>query len=102
MSASDRSRICQVWFKEAKMIVDDLARSSLPRLVLAIAASALVGAGVGIGGMAPAAAYEVWLPEQSDTAKESGVFLYMHDGATLAANPAAANTAVTIQLSCEL
>ena len=37
------------------MIVDDLARSGLPSSsFFAIAASALVGAGVGIGGMAPA------------------------------------------------
>jgi hypothetical protein len=84
------------------MIVDDLARSGLPRLVLAIAASALVGAGVGIGGMAPASAYEVWLTDQSDTAKESGGFLYIYDGATLAANPAAAKPAVTIDLSGEI
>src|SRR5687767_13621380 len=51
MSASDRRRICQVWLKEANMIVDDLARRGLSRLILAIAASAVMGAGVGIGGV---------------------------------------------------
>ena len=52
--------------------------------------------------MAPASAYEVWLTDQSDTAKESGGFLYIYDGAALAANPAAAKPAVTIDLSGEI
>ncbi|HKQ35959.1 MAG TPA: hypothetical protein VJT11_11690 [Nitrospiraceae bacterium] len=85
------------------MIVDDLARRSLSRLTLAIAASVLVvGAGVGIGGVAPASAYEVWLTDQSDTGKESGGFLYIYDGATLATNPAAAKPIVTMDLSGEI
>jgi hypothetical protein len=74
----------------------------LSRLVLAIVVSAPVWAGVGIGGIAPASAYEVWLTDQSDTAKESGGFLYIYDGAVLAANPAAAKPAVTIDLSGEI
>jgi len=84
------------------MIVDDLASRGLSRLILAIAATALVGVGVGIGGMAPASAYEVWLTDQSDTGKESGGFLYIYDGAALAANPAAAKPDVTIDLSGEI
>ena len=74
----------------------------LSRLTLAIVGSALVWAGVGIGGIAPASAYEVWLTDQSDTAKESGGFLHIYDGAALAANPAAAKPAVTIDLSGEI
>lgn len=35
----------------------------------------------------PADAYEVWLADQSDTGKESGGYLYIYDGAQLAANP---------------
>ena len=84
------------------MTIHDVVSRGLPRLILAIAASALVGAGVGIGGMAPASAYEVWLTDQSDTGKESGGFLYIYDGAALAANPAAAKPAVTIDLSGEI
>jgi len=42
------------------------------------------------GGIRPAAAYEVWLTDQSDTGKESGGFLYIYDGAQLAENPSAA------------
>lgn len=41
------------------MTIYDVASRGLSRLILAIAASVLVGAGVGIGGMAPASAYEV-------------------------------------------
>jgi len=84
------------------MIIHDMASRGLSCLVLAIAAGALVGVGVGIGGIAPASAYEVWLTDQSDTAKESGGVLYIYDGAALAANPAAAKPAVSIDLSGEI
>ena len=84
------------------MTIYGLVRRGLSRLTLAIVASALVWAGVEIGGIAPASAYEVWLTDQSDTAKESGGFLYIYDGAALAANPAAAKPAVTIDLSGEI
>ncbi|MEO6308884.1 MAG: hypothetical protein ABIO96_09375 [Nitrospiraceae bacterium] len=84
------------------MTIHGLVSSGLSRLILAIAVSALVGTGVGVGGIAPASAYEVWLTDQSDTAKESGGFLYIYDGAALAANPAAAKPAVTIDLSGEI
>jgi hypothetical protein len=84
------------------MTIHGLASRGLSRLILAIVANALVWAGVGIGGIASASAYEVWLTDQSDTAKESGGFLYIYDGAALAANPAAAKPAVTIDLSGEI
>lgn len=51
---------------------------------------------------AQAEAYEVWLTDQSDTGKESGGFLYIYDGAQLAANPAAAKPAQTIDFSGEI
>jgi len=48
----------------------------------------------------PAAqAYEVWLADQSDTGKESGGFLYIYDGAQLAANPSSAKPAQTIDFA---
>ncbi len=47
----------------------------------------------------PAGAYEVWLTDQSDTGKESGGFLYIYDGAQLAANPAVAKPTATIDLA---
>lgn len=47
-------------------------------------------------------AYEVWITDQSDTAKESGGFLYIYDGAQLAANPSSAKPAVTIDLAGEI
>ncbi|NOT21170.1 MAG: hypothetical protein HOP22_00370 [Nitrospiraceae bacterium] len=84
------------------MTIHDLASRGLARLTLAIAVSGLLVTGGAIGGLAPASAYEVWLTDQSDTAKESGGFLYIYDGAALAANPAAAKPAVTIDLSGEI
>ena len=51
----------------------------------------------------PAAqAYEVWLTDQSDTGKESGGFLYIYDGAQLAANPSSAKPTQTIDFSGEI
>src|SRR5689334_3644551 len=49
-----------------------------------------------------AAAYEVWLTDQSDTGKESGGFLYIYDGAQLAANASSAKPAQTIDFSGDL
>lgn len=49
-----------------------------------------------------AQAYEVWLTDQSDTGKESGGFLYIYDGAQLAANPSAAKPTQTIDFSGEI
>jgi hypothetical protein len=54
------------------------------------------------GGIRPAIAYEVWLTDQSDTGKESGGFLYIYDGAQLAANPSAAKPTHTIDFSGDL
>jgi hypothetical protein len=52
---------------------------------------------------APAAqAYEVWLTDQSDTGKESGGFLYIYDGAQLAANPSTAKPAQTVDFAGEI
>src|SRR5574341_2399425 len=53
-------------------------------------------------GWAPAEAYEVWLADQSDTGKESGGYLYISDGAQLAANPSGAKPAGTMDLSGEV
>lgn len=49
-----------------------------------------------------ATAYEVWLTDQSDTAKESGGFLYIYDGAQLAANPSGAKPTITMDLGGEI
>lgn len=84
------------------MAIHGLPRRCVSHLILAVAATAMVGIGVGVGGSDTASAYEVWLTDQSDTAKESGGFLYIYDGAALAANPAAAKPAVTIDLSGEI
>lgn len=66
---------------------------SLPFMAL-FAALVLVGS--------PARAYEVWLTDQSDTGKETGGFLYIYDGAQLAADPAAAKPAQTIDFSGDI
>ena len=55
-----------------------------------------------IGSSAPAGAYEVWITDQSDTGKESGGYLYIYDGDKLAADPANAKPAVTIDFSGEI
>ena len=47
-------------------------------------------------------AYEVWITDQSDTGKESGGYLYIYDGAQLAANPSSAKPAVTIDLAGDI
>jgi hypothetical protein len=48
------------------------------------------------------AAYEVWLTDQSDTGKESGGYLYIYDGAQLAANASSAKPSLTIDFSGDL
>jgi hypothetical protein len=50
----------------------------------------------------PALAYEVWITDQSDTAKESGGFLYIYDGAQLAANPGGAKPKTTVDFAGDL
>lgn len=46
--------------------------------------------------------YEVWLTDQSDTADKSGGYLYVFDGAQLAANPEKAEPTTKIDLSKEI
>lgn len=50
----------------------------------------------------PASAYEVWLTDQSDTAKETGGYLYIYDGAQLTANPSTAKPTMTIDLAGDI
>jgi hypothetical protein len=47
-------------------------------------------------------AYEVWVTDQSDTAKESGGYIYIYDGAELASNASAAKPKETIDLGMEV
>ena len=54
------------------------------------------------GSIATASGYEVWLTDQSDTGKETGGFLYIYDGAQLAANPTAAKPTQTIDFSGDI
>jgi hypothetical protein len=46
--------------------------------------------------------YEVWVTDQSDTGKESGGYLYIYDGAKLAADPSGAKPTVTMDLAGEV
>jgi len=56
-----------------------------------------------LGAALPAAqGYEVWLTDQSDTGRETGGFLYIYDGAQLAANPSTAKPAQTIDFAGEI
>lgn len=55
-----------------------------------------------IGAASAAQAYEVWVADQSDTGKDSGGYLHIFDGAKLAADPAGAKPAQTIDLSGEI
>lgn len=67
-----------------------------------ISVMGLICAGLLIAGVSPAGSYEVWLTDQSDTAKESGGFLYVYDGAQLAANPSAAKPAQTVDFAGDI
>jgi hypothetical protein len=64
----------------------------------------LAWGGVSLGPFTPSPvhAYEVWLTDQSDTAKESGGYLYIYDGAELTANPSGAKPKVTMDLAGEV
>jgi hypothetical protein len=53
-------------------------------------------------GISNGSAYEVWLTDQSDTGKESGGYLYIYDGAQLAANASSAKPSQTIDFSADL
>jgi hypothetical protein len=64
--------------------------------------AALLGVALGLAGLSPAYAYEVWIIDQSDTAKESGGRLYIYDGAQLTANPAAAKPKTSVDFGGDL
>lgn len=68
--------------------------------VLSLAWAIAIGAIVGLPSFS--FAYEVWATDQSDTGKESGGFLYVYDGAQLAANPTGTKPTVTIDLANEI
>lgn len=53
-------------------------------------------------GISSGEAYEVWVADQSDTAKESGGFLHVYDGEQLAADPAKAKPTLTIDVAKEV
>ena len=75
---------------------------NLVRLFFAISLALLVGVSLTAALPSTANAYEVWITDQSDTAKESGGFLYIYDGAQLAANPSTAKPTVTIDVGGEI
>ncbi|MEC4670068.1 MAG: hypothetical protein VST65_11110 [Nitrospirota bacterium] len=62
----------------------------------------LVSVSLGSGLSSEASAYEVWITDQSDTAEKSGGYLYIYDGAQLAANPSEAKPQTTIDFSGEV
>ena len=72
------------------------------RLSFAISLVLLVGVSLTAALPSVAYGYEVWITDQSDTAKESGGFLYIYDGAQLGANPSTAKPTVTIDLGGEI
>ena len=63
---------------------------------------AVIAVASAVAVVSPASAYEVWMADQSDTGKESGGFLYIYDGAQLAADPASAKPTVTLDLSGDI
>jgi hypothetical protein len=73
-----------------------------PMTKFVIALSLLLSGLLVVGTSAPASAYEVWLTDQSDTGKDTGGFLYIYDGAQLAANPSAAKPSQTIDFSGDI
>ena len=72
------------------------------RVWLALLMSLLMSIGATGPFASPATAYEVWLTDQSDTAKESGGFLYIYDGAQLAANPSGVKPIIMMDLGGEI
>ena len=79
-----------------------IQKHTLSGLVFAIALAVHVSASSTLGLVSPAAAYEVWIMDQSDTAKESGGFLYIYDGGQLAAAPSRAKPIVTLDLAGDI
>jgi len=76
-------------------------RSWTPYILSAVLA---IVAGIGVSPLVgtSASAYEVWVLDQSDTAKESGGYLYIFEGEALAANPGAAKAKVTIDFGTDV
>lgn len=72
------------------------------RLFLAGLVATAAGPGLDALSAPPAAAYEVWALDQSDTAKESGGYLHIFDGAQLTADPGSAKPKDTIDLAGEV
>ncbi|HSN03505.1 MAG TPA: hypothetical protein VLS44_00875 [Nitrospira sp.] len=77
-------------------------RARVARAVQACGLAVWVLTGTMMGQANVASAYEVWLTDQSDTGKESGGYLHIYDGAQLAATPASAKPAVTIDLAGDI
>jgi len=75
---------------------------NLVRLFFVISLTLLVGLSLTTALPSTVNAYEVWITDQSDTAKESGGFLYIYDGTHLAANPSTVKPAVTIDFGGEI
>lgn len=65
-------------------------------------AAVVLGLALALSGLPSAQAYEVWITDQSDTAKESGGMLYIFDGAQLAANPSSAKPKTTVDFGGDL
>ena len=76
------------------------AKKNSGRPALVSFLSALIVMGVSSVGVA--SAYEVWVSDQSDTAKKSGGTLNIYDGAKLAADPKGTKPKVSMDLSGEV
>src|SRR5436309_9746273 len=79
-----------------------IRNGTLVRLCFGVSLALLVGVSLPAVLPSTADAYEVWITDQSDTAKESGGFLYIYDGGQLAAKPSAVKPTVTIDLAGEV
>ena len=77
-------------------------RAYTQKLLILLIVTVVAAAGAALGPADSVSAYEVWLTDQSDTGKDSGGYLYIYDGAQLAANPSGAKPATTIDLSGEI
>ncbi|MBI4002159.1 MAG: hypothetical protein HY348_10285 [Nitrospira defluvii] len=71
-------------------------------LLIPLSVAVMVATGAACGLADAVSAYEVWLTDQSDTGKDSGGYLYIYDGAQLAANPSGAKPTTTLDLSGEI
>ncbi len=55
-----------------------------------------------VGSTSLAMAYEVWVTDQSDTAENSGGYLHVYDGVSLATDPAKTKPTMTLDLSQDI